>query len=121
MLHNFKFTCPLIATCIISYYATPSRLFIVGRGEILSSEVIPQGDPTAMGAYALGILPLIKFLLEFINLNKMNAQEVAFAEDFSVADSLNKIKDYWDKSTALSPKYGYFPKPMKSYQQKKKH
>ena len=30
MLHNLKFICPIIATYIISYYATPSRLFIVG-------------------------------------------------------------------------------------------
>ena len=36
-----------------------------------------QGDPTVMRAYVLGILPLIKFLLEFINLNEMNAKEVA--------------------------------------------
>ena len=49
-----------------------------------------------MGAYALDILPLIKFLLEFINLHEMNAKEVALADDFSVAGSLNSIKDYWD-------------------------
>ena len=45
----------------------------------------------------------------------MNAKEVVFADDFSVAGSLNSIKDYWDKLTAISPKYGYFPKPTKSY------
>ena len=115
MLHNLKFICPIIATNTINCYATRSRLFIVGGGEILSSERTTQGDPTAMGAYALGILPLIKFLLEFINLNDMNAKEVVFSNDFFVAGSLNSIKDYWDKLTAIGPKYGYIPKPTKSY------
>ena len=115
MLHNLKFICPIVATYIINCYATPSRLFIVSGGEILSREGTAQGDPAALGAYTLGILPLIKFLLEFINLNKMNAKEVAFADSISFAGSLNSIKDDWDKLTAVGPKYGYFPKPMKSY------
>ena len=110
-----KFICPIIAPSIINCYATPSRLIIVGMGEILSSQGTTQGDPTAMRAYVLGILPLIKFLLEFINLNDMNAKEVVFSDDFFVAGSLNSIKDYWDKLTAIGPKYGYFPKPTKSY------
>ena len=115
MFHNSKFICPIIATYIINCYATPSRLFIVGGGEILSSEGTTQGDPTVMGAYALGILPLINFLLEFINLNEINAKEVDFADDFSAAGSLNSIKDYWDTFTAIGPKYGFFSKPAKSY------
>ena len=114
MLHNLKFICPTLATSIISCYATPSRLFIVGVGEILSIEETTQADLKAMRAYALGILPLIKFLLEFINLNDMNAKEVVFSDDFSVAGSLNSIKDYWDKLTAIGPKHGYFPKLTKS-------
>ena len=52
MLHNLEFVCPIIATYIINYYATPSSLFIVGGGETLSSEWITQGDPTAMGTNA---------------------------------------------------------------------
>ena len=84
-------------------------------GQILSSEGTTQGNPTAMGADPLGILPLIKFQLQFINLNDMNAKEVVFSGNFSVAGSLNSIKDYWDKLTAIGPKYGYFPKPTKSY------
>ena len=87
--------------------------FIVRGGEILFSEGATQFDPTAVGAYALGILPLIKFPLEFINLNEMNAKEEVFAGDFSVADSLNSIKDYWDKLTAIDLNYGYFRKPRR--------
>ena len=81
-------------------------------GMILFCQGRTQGDSTAMGAYALGILPLIKFQLEFINLNEMNAKEIVFADDFSVAGSL---KDYWDKLTGIAPKYSCFPKSTKSY------
>ena len=35
--------------------------------------------------------------------------------DFSVDGSLNSIKDYWDKLTAIGPKYGYLPNPTKFY------
>ena len=94
MLHNLKFICPIIAISIISCYATPPRLFIVGVGEILSSEGAAQGDVTSMRACELGILPLIKFLLEFISFNDINAKEVVFSDDISVAGSLNSIKDY---------------------------
>ena len=31
-----------------------------------------------------------------------------FVQDVSVAGSLNSIKDYWDKLTAIAPKYGCF-------------
>ena len=57
-----------------------------------------------MGAYALGILLLMKFLIE-----------VVLAEVFSVAGILNCIKDYWGKFTVIGQKYGYFPNPTKSY------
>ena len=93
MLHNLKFICPIIATYKINCYPTPSRLFIVGGRGTLSIEEATQDDQTAMGAYVLGILPLIKFLLQFISLNEMNANEAVFADEFSVAGSLNSIKD----------------------------
>ena len=94
---------------------TPAKLSIIGGGEILSKEGITQGDPTAMGAYALGILPLIHFLLEFISINHRSAKEVAFVDEFTVADKLTSIRDYWGKLTVFGSKYGYFPKVSKSY------
>ena len=115
MLHNLKFICPIIASYKINCYATPSRSLIVSGGEILSSEETTQCDPTAMEAYVLGILSLIKFLFQFIKLNEMNVKEAVFAADFSVAGSLNSIKDYLDELTAIGPKYGYFQKAAKSY------
>ena len=88
---------------------------IVGGGEIVSSDEKTQGDPTAMGAYVFGILPLTKFLLQFINLSEMNIKRAVFADGFSIAGSLNSIKDYRDELTVIGPKYGYFPKPAKFY------
>ena len=73
-----------------------------------------QGNPTAMGAGTLGILPLIHFLLQFISVNHISAKDVAFANDFTVAGKLTSIKDYWGKLTVLCPNYGYFPKASKS-------
>ena len=62
--------------------------------DILSSEGTTQDGPTAIRAYALGILPPIKFLVEFINQIEMNAMEVALTDKFPVAVSLNSIKNY---------------------------
>ena len=82
------------------------KYFLV-RGQLkLTQQLWDSMDPTA-------ILPLIKFLLEFINLNEMNAKEVVFTGNFSVAGSLNSIKDYLDKLTIIDLKYGHFPKPTK--------
>ena len=46
-----------------------------------------------MEVYALDIIPLIKSLLKFINLNAMNAKKAVFADNFSVAGNLNSMKD----------------------------
>ena len=94
MLHNLKFICQVITTYISNCYMCFARLFIIGGGELLSKEGTTQGDLTSMGAYALGILPLLQFLLDFISVNDLNAKEVAFADDFTVAGKMSSIKDY---------------------------
>ena len=58
---------------------------------------------------------LLQFLLDFISVNELNAKEVAFADDFTVAGKLLSIKNYWSQLTSIGPKYGYFPKASKSY------
>ena len=76
MLHNMKFLCPLISTYISNCYAAPARLFIFGGGEILSKEGTIQGDPTSMGAYALGILPMLHSLLDFVLTNDLQLEKL---------------------------------------------
>ena len=74
----------------------PARLFVVGNHEIKSREGTTQGDPTAMGAYALGVTPLIHFLSEFIFINEHRSKEVVFADDFASVRKPSEIKAYWD-------------------------
>ena len=115
MLHNMKFLCLLISTYISNRYAEPPRLFIFGGSEILSKERTTQGDPTSMETYALGILPMLNSLLDFILTNDLQTRELAFAYDLTVAGKLVDIKNLWDKLAKIGTKYGYFPKSTKSY------
>ena len=71
MLHNLKLICPVIATYISNCYIYPARLFIIGGGELFSKEGTTQGDPTSMDANALGILPVLQFLLDFLSVNEL--------------------------------------------------
>ena len=59
LLHNIKIICPQIATYVTNCYNKPARLFITGGKEIQSTEGTTQGDPIAMGMYALGLMPLL--------------------------------------------------------------
>ena len=69
MPHNISITCPILSTFVSNCYLVPARLFILGNEEIKSTEGTTQGDPTAMGAYALGVTPLIHFLHEYVSMN----------------------------------------------------
>ena len=51
MLDTFKIICSIFAIFIINCYAIPSKLLIVGGGEVLSSERATQDYPTAMGTF----------------------------------------------------------------------
>ena len=61
-LDNIRVQCPIIGTYAINTYRLSARLFIIGGQEILSAEGTTQGDPLAMGLYALSIQPLITSL-----------------------------------------------------------
>ena len=61
-MHNIRIVCPSVAIFIINIYRRLSRLFVVGGGEIISSEGTTQGDPMGMAVYALALLPLVSLL-----------------------------------------------------------
>ena len=64
-IHNIGIICPLLAKFVWNCHNLSSQLFINGGGEIWSTEGTTQDNPTAMGIYAIGIIPLI---LIFVNI-----------------------------------------------------
>ena len=61
-LHNISMLCPSFSLILQNTYGAPVRLFVVGEGEIPSTEGTTQGDPFAMAMYALAVVPLIRHL-----------------------------------------------------------
>ena len=77
-----------------------SRLFITGRQETLSAEGTTQGDPLAMGLYALSIQPLITSLQVACKI-----KQCWFAADASGNGLVAEIKRLWHPLTG--PDFGY--------------
>ena len=90
MLHNINIICPEIATYVKNCYIRPARLFITGGKELSSQEGTTQGDPIAMGMYALGLMPL----LSAINEHPIELKQVAFADDLTGVGSIFNLKKW---------------------------
>ena len=115
-LHNVRIICPEIATSVCSCYATSARLFIFGGSELKSEEGTTQGDPIAMAVYALATIPLSLMVLEITAQFPDNSVKmVGYADDFTAGGTVTSIKKCWDTLCKLGPKFGYHPKPSKTW------
>ena len=106
-LLNIQVLCPAFATILINTYRENAELLIDGE-TILSREGTTQGDPLAMGMYALGILPLIRKLDHL-------GKQIWFADDATAGGKLTQLREWWDKIVSLGPAYGYYANPSKTW------
>ena len=97
-MHNIRVLCPIIAAYAINTYRLSSRLFIAGGQEIPSAEGTTQGDPLAMGLYALSVQPLITSLQ-----GACKIKQCWFADDASGAGSVSETKEWWDTLSTIGP------------------
>ena len=109
-LHNIQILCPIMALYAINTYRQPARLFVIGRKEIVSAEGTTQGDPLAMGLYALSIQPLITSQQA-----ASSVKQCWFADDAGGAGSIMEIRTWWDALSTLGPDFGYFPNDRKCW------
>ena len=101
-LHNIRVQCPTIATNAINTYRLSVRLFITRGQEILPAEGTTQGDPLAMGLYALSIQPLITSLKVVCKI-----KQCWFAADASGNGLVAEIKRWWHPISAIDPDFSY--------------
>ena len=98
LLHNIKILCPQISTYIFNCYCKPARVFLTGGREIMSSEGTTQGDPIAMGMYALGLMPLLSSV---ITPDTEDLIQVASADDLTWSWNTQRVKSLVDERTNL--------------------
>ena len=110
-LHNIQYLCPNFVTILINTYRRPSRLFIIGGGEISSSEGTTQGDTLAMAFYGISTTLLISKL----DYTRTDVHQVWLADDATGAGSLQKLRLWWDLIKEEGKKIGYIVKPSKSW------
>ena len=112
-LHNVEVICPSIARYVKNCYSVNSRLFIIGGGEIQSTEGTTQGDPAAMVIYAIAIIPLIFMLVEIRMQDNNHTKTAAYAGDLTVAGPIDQIRIWWNRLCRSGPKFGYFSEGSK--------
>ena len=84
-LLNIEQLCQPFATILRNTNGRPSNLFVGGEC-LLSREGTTQGDPLAMGMYAVGIIPFMK------ELQRNGGKQLRYADDASNAGSLKQIR-----------------------------
>ena len=110
-IQNIASLCPSFYVFLVNTYRCPIRLFIpVWREEIMSLEGTTQGDPAAMGMYALSVVPLIKLS------EKAESQvcQVWYADDGTGVGKLTQLKGWWDTLASKGPNYGYYTNARKT-------
>jgi len=76
----------------------------------LLAEGTTQGDPLAMGLYALSVQPLITSLGV-----ASSTKKCWFADDACGTGSILEIKKWWDALNTLGPDFKYFPNAKKCW------
>ena len=113
-VHNICIISLPIATYVRNCYTLPSRLFIIGRTEIPSSEGTTQGDPTALSIYAIAIIPLVLMIMEIMSTSPDNTSKmVAYADDFTDGGTVRDLKYWWETLCELGSKFGYYLEQIK--------
>ena len=92
--HNIGIICPPLAKFVQNCCNLPSRLFIIGGGEIRFTEGITQGNPTAMGVYAIGIIPLILMIVNITHQDDSSTKTAAYADEFTAACKITQLKKW---------------------------
>ena len=77
---------------------------------VYSKEGVTQGDPLAMFAYGIGVLPLVRRLQREFPAVK----QPWYADDACAVGSFEQIGQLFKRLQQLGPSYGYFPEPSKS-------
>ena len=106
---NISVLCPPFFIFLVNTYRRPIRLFIpTWKEEILSLEGTTQGDPAAMGMYAISVIPIIK---------KGDIKELVqawYADDGTGVGKLEQLRRWWDVIANEGPKYGYHANAKKT-------
>ena len=112
LLHNVKILCPEIATYISNCYIKPARLFITGGGELSSKEGTTQGDPIAMGMYALGLMSLLTSVITSETNKLYKSHSLTTLREVGTIDELQK---WWENVLYYGPYLGYHVNELKSW------
>ena len=76
---------------------------------MISKEGTMQGDPQAMAAYAIDILPLIQ------SLSNESTKQVWYADDSAACEDLTNLRFWWDHLVKVGTNYGYQPNASKTW------
>ena len=69
-----------------------------------------------MAVYALATIPLLLMVLEITAQFPDNSVKmVKYSDNFTAGGTVTSIKKCWDTLCKLGPKFGYYPKPSKTW------